>query len=504
MKKRNISRLTSVFLALMISLALCIQLVQNNRAAATAQEGSIGIFRLRLDNKSEYYYCTAFLLYDEVTGHQYILADPNVAKYTREGFSVTLLAKDYSFEAKCLGEDGYFAYLNAEGIQNYKPFQMGANHSNQIYVFVQMLDEKGQAAIGEKFTYFDLEKWTEEDGVYIANENLSDFMIGAPAVTDMSTLEVIGTIGTHNGKGAYYPAVGYSFHSSFAVSTQTQDTHTAPDGGTDVEAEEKSVSPALIVGVVVIFGMFVLTNSKKKSKKEVAEQRNETVALDPEPAIMPMVQTSPAPQWQIRGMDGPLAGQIFLLNSTLRFGRNPQNAVVFSSNTPGISGNHCQVSIEHSQVVLRDLQSSYGTYLNHMKLEPQISYNLQNGDTFTLAENGQTFRLERCGNMVQDMTPAVRSSSDGRTYRADMNGRISFGRDSRNQVSFAQGSSSVSTNHCILYRENGLLYLKDLNSTNGTFFDAENRLQPNKAYQVAKGTVFFLVSPQNTFVITEE
>ena len=123
-------------------------------------------------------------------------------------------------------------------------------------------------------------------------------------------------------------------------------------------------------------------------------------------------------------MGGAMDGKVFLLTGTLRFGRSPQSDVVFSSNTPGISGNHCQVSIEHGAVVLRDLQSTYGTYMGGRKLEPQISYNLQNGDSFTLAESGQTFRLERSGNAVRDMTPAVRSNADGRTYRADILGVV--------------------------------------------------------------------------------
>jgi len=504
MKKSNVSRIISVLLALILSFSVCVQLAQTNRAAATSPDGGLGVFTLKLENKSEYYLCTAFLLYDEVTDRQYILADPIIARYVEDGFAITLFAKGSSVEAECIGDDGYFAYLTAGGMQNYQAFVLSGNDSEQIYITTQTMDEKNLNGIGENFDYCDISQWTEEDGVYISNDTIKDLMVGAPAVKDMSTLEVVGTISGKNGKTAFFPAVGYNFHSSFAV--RTNDAAADPSEDIDIgEEKDSSANTALIIGAVVIVGMFILAGTKKKNKHDSnSDRRDETVALDPEPQIAPMVPTSPAPQWQIRGMEGPMAGQIFLLTSSLRFGRNPQNSVVFPGSTPGVSGNHCQVSIEHGQVVLRDLQSSYGTYLNNMKLEPQVGYNLQNGDMFTLAENAQTFRLERCGNMVQDMTPAVRSYADGKVYRADMNGRISFGRDPRNQVSFGQGTSSVSANHCILYRENGQLFLKDTNSTNGTFFDEENRLKPNKPYKVTKGTVFFLVSPQNTFVITEE
>lgn len=504
MKQRKTAKVISLVLAFAICMTLCTHLAGGNQAAAASTEGEMGVFTLRLQNQSEYFLCTAFLLYDDVTDSQYILAEPAVAKYVEEGFEITLYAEGCTFEAQCIGDDGFFAYLTAEGMQNYRPFVLSQNHSEQIYVFVQMMDEKGAAAIGEQYAYFDISQWTEEEGMYISCEKVPPLMAGAPAVKDMSTLELVGTIsGDQNGQMVFYNTVGYGFHPGFALEKQTDK---APETDSDITEEDKpSVNPALIVGAVVIVGMFVLTSNKKKNKeRNDSEQRGETVALDPEPMVMPVVPTSPAPQWQIRGMDGPMAGRIFLLTSTVRIGRNPQNEIVFPGNTPGISGNHCQVSIEHGQVVLRDLQSTYGTYMNRMKLEPQISYNLQNGDMFVLAENAQTFRLEHCGNAVQDMTPAVRSYADGKTYRADMNGCISFGRDPRSQVPFTQGTSSVSTNHCILYRENGQLYLKDTNSTNGTFFNAENRLKPGKPYKVTKGMSFFLVSPQNTFVITEE
>ena len=170
MKKRNISRVMSVLLALMISLSLCVQLVQTNRVAAASAEGGLGVFTLRLEKNSEYYHCTAFLLYDDVTESQYILADPIVAKFAQEGFSLTLFAKGSSFKAECLGDDGYFAYLTAEGMQNYQTFLLSKNDSEQIYVFVQQMDEKGQAATGEAFFYYELTKWTEDEGVYISNE----------------------------------------------------------------------------------------------------------------------------------------------------------------------------------------------------------------------------------------------------------------------------------------------------------------------------------------------
>lgn len=511
MKQKKSTRILSLILALMLCIPLSLQMFSTSRASAAAPVGEPGIFALRVENKSEYFIYSAFLLYDDITDRQYILADPSVATYAKEGYSLTLLAEGYTIEAGCLGADGNFSYLEAEGMNKFEPLLMSETYSEQIYVFIQELDEKNTTAVGRDFVYCDVQYWNEEGSVYVTTVNTFNEIVGAPAVKDMSTFEVVGIMGDYEGKAAYFPTDGYDFRPLYSVEHITGER---PAEVPEEEEDSLTIHPALLIGVAAIVLVAIFGMQKKKSSDSSVEYtagRSEgTVALDPEPQIVQNFaplggMTQPSAQWQIRGMGGPMDGQIFLLSSTLRIGRNPQNEVVFSGNTPGISGNHCQLSYEHGRVVLRDLQSTYGTYMgNNVKLEPQISYNLQNGDTFTLAENAQTFRLERSGNSVQDMTPVVRSVADGKTYRADMNGCISFGRDHRSQVPFDQNTSSVSTNHCILYRENGQLYLKDTNSTNGTFFDEKNRLKPNKPYKVRKGMSFFLVSPQNTFVITED
>lgn len=506
MKKRTFTRILILLLALMAVLPLCLSIAGSNQANAAEHDGPVGIFALRLENKSESAIYSAFLLYDEETDNHYILADPSVYSMAERGFEMTLLTEEYQIEAECLGHDGYFAYLGASGMGRFRPLLLSETYSEQIYVFIQQMDEKKENAVGQDFVYCDMRQWTKEGRVYLAPDVIFNSVIGAPAVKDMSTYEVVGTIGDYEGHAAFFPAEDYDFTRLYSVEN-LENPKPVPSEPEDDKGEIE-IPPALIIGIAVIGGFAIYAATRKKpAKQSPAQNKKEgTVALGATPVKndFPPLGAPAASQWQIRGMGGPMDGRVFLLTSTLRFGRNPQNEVAFSGSTPGISGSHCQLSYEHGRVVLRDLQSTYGTYMGGRKLEPQISYNLQNGDTFTLAENAQTFRLERSGNSVQDMTPAVRGNADGRTYRADMNGCISFGRDPRSQVPFPQNDSSVSTNHCVLYRENGQLYLKDTNSTNGTFFDENNRLKPNKPYKVRKGMTFFLVSPQNSFVITED
>jgi pSer/pThr/pTyr-binding forkhead associated (FHA) protein len=92
--------------------------------------------------------------------------------------------------------------------------------------------------------------------------------------------------------------------------------------------------------------------------------------------------------------------------------------------------------------------------------------------------------------------------TQGREYRSD-SGRMEFGRGADCKVCIPGTDKSVSTSHCILYREEGKLYLMDLGSTNGTFLKEEERLQPNVPYRAHKGMEFFLGSRAHTFVIAE-
>lgn len=98
-------------------------------------------------------------------------------------------------------------------------------------------------------------------------------------------------------------------------------------------------------------------------------------------------------------------------------------------------------------------------------------------------------------------SPAVRDM-DGRIYQTGSSQRLSFGRSSRNPVCIED--ASVSGSHCVLYREDGRLYLMDTGSTNGTFFSQQERLKPNVPYRIRKGMAFFLTNPSHTFVVIEE
>ena len=101
-------------------------------------------------------------------------------------------------------------------------------------------------------------------------------------------------------------------------------------------------------------------------------------------------------------MNGPLAGNTYPIEGMLTVGRNPASSIVFPPNAPGISGNHCRMTLQEGQggmpdaVILMDAGSSYGTYLpNGQKLTPNQCYSLSAGMAFLLGgPNGCGFLIE--------------------------------------------------------------------------------------------------------------
>lgn len=530
MKKRDLMRLITFAVALLLFLPLCLQsaaalgLDANSSALpdsvysaeAAGSDLDLAVFLLCFLKGEEEYVTQAFYVQDtNGDGCTYLITTGASTSLVEEGF-MPYLAKDGYFEqAVHLCTKGNFGFYYAPGLLGETPFQTGTIFTAEMAVFFQNADENGNFYLDA--TMLDITGWKDYGSHYIQEGSTlnSTLYLGAPAV-ETQYGQVAGLIASsESGEPALvsmldlkYPAEAALYDASGNAIYEAKETEKA-------EEEAKHDKTVYIIASVAVVGVIILAVTRKsKPSKTVSAPANtgETVALEPnsfEP-ISPVIPINPIPtvptvKWQVRALEGKLEGRTFLLNDVLRFGRSPGCAVTFPQNAPGISAEHCELCLEAGRVVLRDLNSTYGTYLNKtMKLQARVGYNLQLGDTFTLAENGQTFRLEKAGEVYRELTPAVRCVGTGETFRADMQGRLAFGRDGRNQVCFDGGDSAVSSMHCVLYREGSQLYLKDNGSTNGTFFAENKRLRPNTPYKVKKGVSFFLVSPKHTYIITEE
>lgn len=546
------------FLTLCLALILVAPfLAQPARAADDVEpyEGTPLFVLVILDPDDEpYAILNAFLVHDPKAGDSYLLGSSVIYDLVQKDYTACILGDDEYFNVVVpLAKENGISYLYTTGLENTPCFKLSDASSTNAAALYREYDSDGITDPIQK--KYDLSSgWKENSNGFLVNTGHkleTAYMLGAPMVcvddssvmgsitmdgdsvmmlapleqgqlTTSYSLESINGSGSSGGSSSGSSGSSSSGSSSGSSSSGSSGSSSSSSSGYQSDSGNSSLTWIVVIVAAALVGYLIYrANTRKKN----AGPKEGTVPLD-QPASVPLpsehigdtlpVQeiydfpssdfrpTEPVAQWQLRCVSGSLSGQAFPLGGTLRIGRSPQCDVVFPENTPGVSGTHCEVSLEDDHAVLRDLNSTYGTYLGtNNRLEANRGYALHMGDTFTLAQSGQSFRLEKPGVSSEEYGPAVKDLAD-RTYRADAGGRMTFGRGSGNHVRISAEQQSVSGSHCVLYREGGKLYLMDLGSTNGTFFSDRERLKPNTPYRIRRGMSFFLSNSQNTYVVTEE
>lgn len=102
---------------------------------------------------------------------------------------------------------------------------------------------------------------------------------------------------------------------------------------------------------------------------------------------------------RLQGVSGTFAGRRFPMADTVRIGRDPSlNQLSYPANVKGISRQHCELRLVNGQVYLKDLGSTYGTFLGSgQRLAANQPVLLKPGDRFSLASPQETFVLLRKG-----------------------------------------------------------------------------------------------------------
>lgn len=97
----------------------------------------------------------------------------------------------------------------------------------------------------------------------------------------------------------------------------------------------------------------------------------------------------------IQGVSGLLNGKTYMLTAgtPLIFGRRTEKCnVLFKNETKGISSLHCKVKWYNGKVLIKDLGSTYGTWLNEgTRLEPNKYYELPDQGVFYLGSRENMF-----------------------------------------------------------------------------------------------------------------
>ena len=166
----------------------------------------------------------------------------------------------------------------------------------------------------------------------------------------------------------------------------------------DVYAGKAGVSPAIIAAAAAVIVVIVVA---------VAMSRKPRTAPAPGPAQAPAqapFQPQAAPViagdtgLRIQGIAGQFANRRFDISGTLRIGRDPaRNDLVYPADSQGVSGVHCVLSVEGGRLIMRDLGSTYGTFVGGNRLAANAPVELRVGDRFCLGSDRETFVVARKG-----------------------------------------------------------------------------------------------------------
>lgn len=101
-----------------------------------------------------------------------------------------------------------------------------------------------------------------------------------------------------------------------------------------------------------------------------------------------------AAQFMLQGLSGEFAGKRVPVSGSVLVGRVQGCGVCFSPNAGGVSGRHCQLTVDGGRLFVRDLGSTYGTYLNgNNRLQPNQYYPLKAGDRIFIGSGQQCFAV---------------------------------------------------------------------------------------------------------------
>lgn len=153
----------------------------------------------------------------------------------------------------------------------------------------------------------------------------------------------------------------------------------SPDGG-------KRIIAVIVAGVVSV--AILLIGIIKKKNKSVLSEASDNAANSKKTVV------SQDNNYRIQGISGTFAQRRFAVNGMIRIGRDAsKNDLIYPPNTKGVSGAHCVIGFQNNQLFIKDLESTYGTYVNDLKIVPNQNVILKAGDSFYLGAKQESFTV---------------------------------------------------------------------------------------------------------------
>lgn len=197
---------------------------------------------------------------------------------------------------------------------------------------------------------------------------------------------------------------------------ETEETKT-PAGSAESESSQdgKSFKNSVLVPILIGSGFFILVlvvvllvimnlrggkQERKQQEKEKDQEKERDREKDQEKQAdddrrKKFPATQPVESGEAMVISGVLRGTSAPISGRLLIGRDDSRCqLAFPHDCPGVSGVHCEIYTQNGKYYLRDLDSSYGTFLSDgTRLSGSITVALDDGDTFYLADKSNTIEV---------------------------------------------------------------------------------------------------------------
>lgn len=172
------------------------------------------------------------------------------------------------------------------------------------------------------------------------------------------------------------------------------------------------LGPVLLIPLIGVIAKAItgsMGSGKNQKKSEAASAAPEVPVTPPTPPVAPPVQM---PQTEIPArpsagmpvkknsvlltlMSGPMAGSRFRSREgmTIMIGRDPARCNLVLKGYNSVSGLHCRLTVTSRGMAITDLGSSNGTYVDGVRLQPNVPATVRDGGQIRLAGQDCIFNV---------------------------------------------------------------------------------------------------------------
>jgi S1-C subfamily serine protease len=182
-----------------------------------------------------------------------------------------------------------------------------------------------------------------------------------------------------------------------AVTTATADESGSDGEITETDSSENGIPviPIIIaIAVGIAVGVIVILKRKKKSAEytDTNDDEAEEKASANDGKTTPILP-APSKVFAVVGTAGAYAGKRIEIRGKAVFGRQPGCTVTFPENAEGVSSVHCEFTVNGNLLMVTDKNSTYGTFVNKVRIAAGNGVTLKSGDKVGLGSNQTEFQV---------------------------------------------------------------------------------------------------------------